>query len=51
MKRFLKLNYKKKSFINCKYLGIQDGQTLRLSLGNQEIFVTVRVEESEYYRR
>lgn len=31
--------------------GIQDGQTLRLSLGNQEIFVTVRVEESDYYRR
>ena len=32
--------------------GITDGQTLRLSLGGgQEVFVTVRVEESEYFRR
>ena len=32
--------------------GIDDGQTLRLSLGgNQEIFVTVRVEDSDYFRR
>merc|ERR1711973_529196 len=31
--------------------GISDGQTLRLSLGNQEVFVTVRVEESEYFTR
>lgn len=32
--------------------GITDGQTLRLSLGQgQEVFVTVRVEESEYFRR
>merc|ERR1719430_2777363 len=32
--------------------GIADGQTLRLSLGNgQEVFVTVRVEESDYFRR
>ena len=32
--------------------GIADGQTLRLSLGQgQEVFVTVRVEESDYFRR
>ncbi len=33
--------------------GVEDGQTLRLSLdgGTQEVFVTVRVEESAYYRR
>jgi len=32
--------------------GISDGQTLRLSLGDgQEVFVTVRVEESDYFRR
>jgi len=32
--------------------GVADGQTLRLSLGQgQEIFVTVRVEESDYFRR
>jgi len=32
--------------------GISDGQTLRMSLGgNQEVFVTVRVEDSDYFRR
>jgi len=32
--------------------GIQDGQTLRVSVGgNQEIFLTVRVEESDYFTR
>ena len=32
--------------------GIEDGQTLRMSIGgNQEIFVTVRVESSTYFRR
>jgi len=32
--------------------GIEDGQTLRISInGVQEVFVTVRVEESGYFRR
>ena len=32
--------------------GIEDGQTLRMSIGgNKEIFVTVRVEQSTYFRR
>lgn len=32
--------------------GIEDGQTLRISLGgSQEVFVTVRVEESSYFTR
>ena len=32
--------------------GIEDGQTIRMSIGgNQEIFVTVRVEPSNYFRR
>ena len=32
--------------------GIEDGQTLRMSIGgNEEIFVTVRVEPSTYFRR
>ena len=32
--------------------GIADGQTLRMSLGGQrEIFITVRVEESDYFTR
>ena len=31
--------------------GIEDGQTLRVGVeGNQEIFVTVRVEDSSYFR-
>merc|ERR1712029_492880 len=32
--------------------GISDGQTLRMSLGGgQEIFITVRVDTSDYFRR
>ena len=32
--------------------GIEDGQTLRMSVGgNNEIFVTIRVEPSDYFRR
>jgi len=32
--------------------GISDGQTLRMSMGQgREVFVTVRVEESDYFRR
>lgn len=32
--------------------GISDGQTLRMSLGQgREVFITVRVEESDYFRR
>ena len=32
--------------------GIEDGQTLRMSVGgNNEIFVTIRVEQSDYFRR
>jgi len=32
--------------------GVADGQTLRLSLGGgQEVFITVRVAESDYFRR
>ncbi|XP_020294240.1 protein tumorous imaginal discs, mitochondrial-like isoform X2 [Pseudomyrmex gracilis] len=31
--------------------GVEDGQTIRLSVGNKEIFVTFRVEKSRYFRR
>lgn len=31
--------------------GIEDGQTVRMSVGNKEIFVTFRVEKSNYFRR
>jgi len=32
--------------------GVADGQTLRMSMGqNREVFITVRVEESDYFRR
>ncbi|RXG61862.1 Protein tumorous imaginal discs, mitochondrial [Armadillidium vulgare] len=31
--------------------GVEDGQTLRLSVGNKEVFVRVHVANSSYYRR
>ncbi|KAI8441003.1 hypothetical protein MSG28_009280 [Choristoneura fumiferana] len=31
--------------------GVEDGQTVRMSVGNSEIFVTFKVERSEYFRR
>ncbi|XP_076376163.1 dnaJ homolog l(2)tid, mitochondrial isoform X2 [Megalopta genalis] len=31
--------------------GIEDGQTIRMSVGNKEVFVTFRVEKSKYFRR
>lgn len=31
--------------------GIQDGQTIRMSVGRKELFVTFRVEESKYFKR
>ena len=37
--------------VNFQILGISDGQTLRLTMGHQEVFVTVRVEESSYFTR
>ncbi len=42
----------KKRFVVSIPAGIEDGQTLRISLGGrQEVFVTVRVEESGYFTR
>ncbi|XP_076757669.1 dnaJ homolog l(2)tid, mitochondrial isoform X1 [Xylocopa sonorina] len=31
--------------------GIEDGQTIRMSVGNKEVFITFRVEKSKYFRR
>lgn len=31
--------------------GAEDGQTIRMPVGNKEIFVTFRVEKSRYFRR
>ncbi|CAH1105528.1 unnamed protein product [Psylliodes chrysocephalus] len=31
--------------------GIEDGQTVRMSVGNKELFVTFRVEKSDYFKR
>ncbi|XP_029167490.1 protein tumorous imaginal discs, mitochondrial-like isoform X2 [Nylanderia fulva] len=31
--------------------GVEDGQTIRMPVGNKEIFVTFRVEKSRYFRR
>lgn len=33
------------------FLGIEDGQTVRMPLGKKELFVTFRVEKSDYFRR
>lgn len=31
--------------------GIEDGQTIRMSVGNKELFVTFRVDKSDYFKR
>lgn len=31
--------------------GIEDGQTIRMAVGNKEVFITFRVEKSKYFRR
>lgn len=31
--------------------GIEDGQTVRMPVGKREIFITFRVEKSDYFRR
>ncbi|CAB3225393.1 unnamed protein product [Arctia plantaginis] len=31
--------------------GVEDGQTVRMSVGNSEVFVTFKVEKSNYFRR
>ncbi|CAG0887397.1 unnamed protein product [Cyprideis torosa] len=31
--------------------GIQDGQTIRMPVGKKEVFLTVRVSQSDYYKR
>jgi len=31
--------------------GVEDGQTIRMSIGRKELFVTIRVEESKYFKR
>ncbi|XP_076685568.1 dnaJ homolog l(2)tid, mitochondrial isoform X2 [Andrena cerasifolii] len=31
--------------------GVEDGQTIRMAVGNKEVFITFRVEKSKYFRR
>ncbi|KAF7994854.1 hypothetical protein HCN44_004326 [Aphidius gifuensis] len=31
--------------------GVEDGQTIRIAVGNKEVFVTFRVEKSRYFKR
>ncbi|XP_015440450.1 PREDICTED: protein tumorous imaginal discs, mitochondrial-like isoform X2 [Dufourea novaeangliae] len=31
--------------------GVEDGETIRMSVGNKEVFITFRVEKSKYFRR
>lgn len=33
------------------FLGIQDGQTVRMAVGQKELFITFRVEKSNYFKR
>lgn len=31
--------------------GVEDGQTVRMSIGNNELFVTFKVDPSSYFKR
>ena len=31
--------------------GVEDGQTVRMQVGQKEVFITFRVEKSDYFRR
>jgi DnaJ family protein A protein 3 len=31
--------------------GIEDGQTVRMAVGSKEVFITFRVESSDYFKR
>lgn len=31
--------------------GIEDGQTVRMNVGNKELFITFKVEKSRYFKR
>jgi len=35
----------------CCVTGVEDGQTVRMPVGNKEVFITFRVEKSDYFRR
>jgi DnaJ family protein A protein 3 len=35
----------------CCITGVEDGQTVRMPVGRKEIFITFRVEKSDYFRR
>ena len=37
--------------IMCKFPGVEDGQTVRMTLGKREVFITFRIEKSSYFRR
>jgi len=33
------------------FIGVEDGQTVRMPIGKKEVFITFRVEKSDYFRR
>jgi DnaJ family protein A protein 3 len=35
----------------CCVTGVEDGQTVRMPVGRKEVFITFRVEKSDYFRR
>ncbi|XP_011310004.1 protein tumorous imaginal discs, mitochondrial isoform X1 [Fopius arisanus] len=44
-------NVQRKKVIVPVPAGVEDGQTIRMAVGNKEVFVTFRVEKSRYFRR
>lgn len=43
------LRFSAKTF--CNYTGTEDGHVFRTNVNRKEVFVTVRVEKSDYFRR
>jgi len=33
------------------HVGVEDSQTVRMPIGKKEVFITFRVEKSDYFRR
>ncbi|XP_063988027.1 protein tumorous imaginal discs, mitochondrial-like isoform X1 [Diachasmimorpha longicaudata] len=44
-------NVQRKKVIVPVPAGVEDGQTIRMAVGNKEVFVTFRVEKSRYFKR
>lgn len=47
----LRLQVQKKTITVPVPAGVEDGQTVRMAVGTKEIFITFKVEKSNYFRR